>query len=388
MNIIPYGKQRISEQDIDAVVNTLKSDFLTQGPKVEEFEIKFAHYIGSKYAVAVANGTAALHLSVLALGLEKGKKVITSPLTFVASANAVLYGGGEVDFCDIDPETLLLDIELVREKLASSPKGTYCGIIPVDFAGAPVQMDAFRTLADEYGLWLLEDSCHAPGGYFYDSLIHKQKCGNGSFADLAIFSFHPVKHIASGEGGMITTNNKELYQKLLTLRSHGIVKEFDNSKEEKPGWYYEMQHLGFNYRLSDIACSLGISQLKRINQNLEKRKEIAQRYDEAFANKKVTLPIFKNKITHAYHLYVIQIENRNGLYNYLKSKGVFAQVHYIPVHLHPFYNKLGFNEGDYPNVESYYKKCLSLPIFPELRIKEVDYVISQILSFLNNNNIK
>jgi UDP-4-amino-4,6-dideoxy-N-acetyl-beta-L-altrosamine transaminase len=388
MNIIPYGKQHISEQDIDAVVNTLKSDFLTQGPKVEEFEIKFAHYIGSKYAVAVANGTAALHLSVLALGLEKGKKVITSPLTFVASANAVLYGGGEVDFCDIDPETLLLDIDLVREKLASSPKGTYCGIIPVDFAGAPVQMDAFRTLADEYGLWLLEDSCHAPGGYFYDSLNHKQKCGNGSFADLAIFSFHPVKHIASGEGGMITTNNKELYQKLSTLRSHGIVKEFDNSKEEKPGWYYEMQHLGFNYRLSDIACSLGISQLKRINQNLEKRKEIAQRYDEAFANKKVTLPIFKNKITHAYHLYVIQIENRNGLYNYLKSKGVFAQVHYIPVHLHPFYNKLGFNEGDYPNVESYYKKCLSLPIFPELRIKEVDYVISQILSFLNNNNIK
>ena len=388
MNIIPYGKQHISEQDIDAVVNTLKSDFLTQGPKVEEFEIKFAHYIGSKYAVAVANGTAALHLSVLALGLEKGKKVITSPLTFVASANAVLYGGGEVDFCDIDPETLLLDIDLVREKLASSLKGTYCGIIPVDFAGAPVQMDAFRTLADEYGLWLLEDSCHAPGGYFYDSLNHKQKCGNGSFADLAIFSFHPVKHIASGEGGVITTNNKELYQKLLTLRSHGIVKEFDNSKEEKPGWYYEMQHLGFNYRLSDIACSLGISQLKRINQNLEKRKEIAQRYDEAFANKKVTLPIFKNKITHAYHLYVIQIENRNGLYNYLKSKGVFAQVHYIPVHLHPFYNKLGFNEGDYPNVESYYKKCLSLPIFPELRIKEVDYVISQILSFLNNNNIK
>jgi UDP-4-amino-4,6-dideoxy-N-acetyl-beta-L-altrosamine transaminase len=388
MNIIPYGKQHISEQDIDAVVNTLKSDFLTQGPKVEEFEIKFAHYIGSKYAVAVANGTAALHLSVLALGLEKGKKVITSPLTFVASANAVLYGGGEVDFCDIDPETLLLDIDLVREKLASSPKGTYCGIIPVDFAGAPVQMDAFRTLADEYGLWLLEDSCHAPGGYFYDSLNHKQKCGNGSFADLAIFSFHPVKHIASGEGGMITTNNKELYQKLSTLRSHGIVKEFDNSKEEKPGWYYEMQHLGFNYRLSDIACSLGISQLKRINQNLEKRKEIAQRYDEAFANKKVTLPIFKNKITHAYHLYVIQIENRNGLYNYLKSKGVFAQVHYIPVHLHPFYNKLGFNEGDYPNVESYYKKCLSLPIFPELRIKEVVYVISQILSFLNNNNIK
>ena len=380
---IPYGRHSVIQEDIDAVVNTLKSDFLTQGPKVEEFETKFAQYIGSKYAVAVANGTAALHLSILALGLENGKKVITSPLTFVASANAVLYGGGEVDFCDIDPETLLLDIDLVREKLASSPKGTYCGIIPVDFAGAPVKMDAFRALADEYGLWLLEDSCHAPGGCFYDSLNHKQKCGNGSFADLAIFSFHPVKHIASGEGGMITTNNKELYQKLLTLRSHGIVKEFDNSKEEKPGWYYEMQHLGFNYRLSDIACSLGISQLKRMDENLIRRKEIALRYDEAFVNKKVTLPIFKNKITHAYHLYVIQIENRNGLYNYLKSKGVFTQVHYIPVHLQPYYREIGFNEGDYPIVENYYKKCLSLPIFPEMSKEEQEFVINEVLNYID-----
>jgi len=380
---IPYGRHSVIQEDIDAVVNTLKSDFLTQGPKVEEFETKFAQYIGSKYAVAVANGTAALHLSILALGLENGKKVITSPLTFVASANAVLYGGGEVDFCDIDLETLLLDIDLVREKLASSPKGTYCGIIPVDFAGAPVKMDAFRALADEYGLWLLEDSCHAPGGCFYDSLNHKQKCGNGSFADLAIFSFHPVKHIASGEGGMITTNNKELYQKLLTLRSHGIVKEFDNSKEEKPGWYYEMQHLGFNYRLSDIACSLGISQLKRMDENLIRRKEIALRYDEAFVNKKVTLPIFKNKITHAYHLYVIQIENRNGLYNYLKSKGVFTQVHYIPVHLQPYYREIGFNEGDYPIVENYYKKCLSLPIFPEMSKEEQEFVINEVLNYID-----
>ena len=380
---IPYGRHSVIQEDIDAVVNTLKSDFLTQGPKVEEFESKFAQYIGSKYAVAVANGTAALHLSILALGLENGKKVITSPLTFVASANAVLYGGGEVDFCDIDPETLLLDIDLVREKLASSLKGTYCGIIPVDFAGAPVQMDAFRTLADEYGLWLLEDSCHAPGGYFYDSLNHKQKCGNGSFADLAIFSFHPVKHIASGEGGMITTNNKELYQKLLTLRSHGIVKEFDNSKEEKPGWYYEMQHLGFNYRLSDIACSLGISQLKRIDENLKRRKEIAQRYDQAFTNKKLTLPLFENKISHAYHLYVIQVKNRNGLYDHLKLKGIFAQVHYIPVHLQPYYSKLGFNEGDYPKVENYYKKCLSLPIFPGLSEEEQEFVINEVLNYIN-----
>ena len=320
---------------------------------------------------------------MLALGLEKGSRVITSPLTFVASANAVLYAGGEVDFCDINPKTLLLDIDLVREKLAAAPKGTYSGIIPVDFAGAPIQMEAFKALADEYGLWILEDSCHAPGGYFYDASNQKQKCGNGSFADLAIFSFHPVKHIASGEGGMITTNNKELYQKLLTLRSHGIVKEFDNSKEEKPGWYYEMQHLGFNYRLSDIACSLGISQLKRIDENLKRRKEIAQRYDQAFTNKKLSLPFFENKISHAYHLYIIQVEDRNGLYDHLKLKGIFAQVHYIPVHLQPYYSKLGFNEGDYPQVENYYKKCLSLPIFPGLSEEDQEFVINEVLNYIN-----
>ena len=380
---IPYGRHSVTQEDIDTVVSTLKSNFLTQGPKVKEFETKFSDLFNSKYAVAVANGTAALHLSVLALGLEKGSRVITSPLTFVASANAVLYAGGEVDFCDINPKTLLLDIDLVREKLAAAPKGTYSGIIPVDFAGAPIQMEAFKALADEYGLWILEDSCHAPGGYFYDASNQKQKCGNGSFADLAIFSFHPVKHIASGEGGMITTNNKELYQKLLTLRSHGIVKEFDNSKEEKPGWYYEMQHLGFNYRLSDIACSLGISQLKRIDENLKRRKEIAQRYDQAFTNKKLSLPFFENKISHAYHLYIIQVEDRNGLYDHLKLKGIFAQVHYIPVHLQPYYSKLGFNEGDYPQVENYYKKCLSLPIFPGLSEEEQEFVINEVLNYIN-----
>jgi dTDP-4-amino-4,6-dideoxygalactose transaminase len=229
-NNIPYGRQNITQDDIEAVVETLKSDYLTQGPRIAEFEEAFAKYCGSKYAVAISNGTAALHLCAMALNVNEGDKVITTPITFAASANCVRYCGGEVVFADIDPETYLLDITNVRKLLESSPKGTYKGIIPVDFAGRAVDLEAFRKLADEYGLWIIEDSCHAPGGYFEDSNGQKQICGNGKFADLSIFSFHPVKHIASGEGGMITTDDKDLYEKLLQLRTHGIVKSDDKYK--------------------------------------------------------------------------------------------------------------------------------------------------------------
>ena len=218
MNPIPYGKQSISQADIDAVVEVLKSNYLTQGPKIQEFEKAFASYVNAKFAVAVSNGTAALHLSTLALNVSKGQKVITTPITFAASANCVRYCGGEIVFGDIDPETYLLDINSVRELLESSPKETYSGIIPVDFAGRAVDLEAYRKLADEYGLWLIEDACHAPGGFFIDSDGVRQNCGNGQFADLAIFSFHPVKHITCGEGGMITTNNEVLYQRLLKIR--------------------------------------------------------------------------------------------------------------------------------------------------------------------------
>ncbi len=279
--IIPYGKQYITDEDIQAVVETLKSDYLTQGPRITEFEDAFAEYVGSKYAVAVSNGTAALHLCALTMNVEKGDKVITTPITFAASANCVRYCGGEVVFADIDPDTYLLDVNKVLGLLESSPKGTYKGIIPVDFAGRAVDLEAFRKLADEYDLWILEDACHAPGGFFTDSREAKQFCGNGNFAELAIFSFHPVKHIASGEGGMITTNDKELYEKLLNLRTHGITKnsdEFQNSAEfavgsqftansspltDYPNWYMEMKELGYNYRITDFQCALGTSQLKR-----------------------------------------------------------------------------------------------------------------------------
>ena len=234
MEVIPYGRQHITDEDIQAVTGALQSDYLTQGPRIAEFEEAFSNYVGSKYAVAISNGTAALHLCALALNVQEGDKVITTPITFAASANCVRYCGGEVVFADIDPGTYLLDINKVRELLESSPKGTYKGIIPVDFAGRAVDLELFRRLADHYDLWIIEDSCHSPGGYFTDSNGIKQLCGNGNFADLAIFSFHPVKHIASGEGGMITTNDKELYEKLLKLRTHGITKnesEYQNSIE-------------------------------------------------------------------------------------------------------------------------------------------------------------
>lgn len=380
---IPYGRQRILEEDIDAVVDTLKSDFLTQGPKVKEFEENFAKYIGSKYAVAVANGTAALHLSVLSLGIKKGTKVITSPLTFVATANAVLYAGGEIDFCDIDPNSLLIDINLLRKKLSDAPKGTYCGIIPVDFAGASIQMDEFKSLADEYNLWLLEDACHAPGGYFINSSKVKNNCGNGNYADLAVFSFHPVKHIAAGEGGMITTNDFKLYKKLLTLRSHGINKNPNEIQKNHGDWYYEMQELGYNYRLNEISCSLGISQLNRADKELFKRNLIARRYFKAFKNIREIQLINENLQGHAFHLFIIKTKKRNKLYEYLKSKNIIPQIHYIPVHLQPFYQNLGFNLGDYPIVEDYYQDCITLPLFPSLTEEEINYIISVVKSFFN-----
>lgn len=381
--MIPYGKQNITDEDIAAVIETLKSPFLTSGPKVAEFEAAFAKYIGCKYAVAVANGTAALHISCMALGVKPTSKVITTPITFSASANCVRYCGGEVVFADINQETVLLDIEKVRNLLNQHPKGTFEGIIPVDFAGYPVDLEAFRKLADEFGLWILEDSCHAPGGSFVDSIGKNHRCGDGSLADLAIFSFHPVKHIATGEGGMVTTNDEELYKKLKQFRSHGMIYQGDPALiENHGGWYMELQELGYNYRMPDVLCNLGISQLKRAEEGLEKRQVIAKRYNEAFAGTKVKIIIPPANVSHAYHLYVIQIEDRKGLYDFLRTKQIYAQVHYIPVHLMPYYKGLGSKAGDFPNAEKYYEHCLSIPIYPTLTEEEQEFVISEILGFV------
>ncbi|QMU28977.1 UDP-4-amino-4,6-dideoxy-N-acetyl-beta-L-altrosamine transaminase [Adhaeribacter radiodurans] len=390
MQPIPYGKQQITEEDIQAVVQTLQSDFLTQGPKIEEFENKFAQYIGCVYAVAVANGTAALHLCAMALGVNEQSNVITTPITFVASANCVRYCGGTVWFADIDPATGLMDIDKVRDLLKSKPKGFFTGIIPVDFAGLPVHLEAFRQLADEYNLWILEDACHAPGGYFLDNQGQKQLCGNGKYADLAIFSFHPVKHIATGEGGMITTNNKELYDKLVLLRTHGITKKPELLPKDKGGWYYEMQELGYNYRIPDILTALGISQLNRADAGLQKRREIAARYDEVFGQDENIIILNpaaysddKSETGHAYHLYVILVKNRRGLYDYLRQHHIYAQVHYIPVHTMPYYQQLGWQQGDFPAAENYYEQCLSLPMYPTLSKEEQEFVIEKVLAFVN-----
>ncbi len=396
MNPIPYGRQHITQQDINAVVETLQSDFLTQGPKIGEFETAFANYIGSKYAVALSNGTAALHLCALAINVKPGDKIITTPITFAASANCVCYCGGEVVFADIDPETYLLDINAVRQLLEAAPRGTYQGIIPVDFAGRAVDLEAFKKLADSYGCWIIEDACHAPGGFFEDSTGKNQFCGNGDFADLAIFSFHPVKHIAAGEGGMITTNSEGLYRKLLMLRTHGITKssedylnsldfaigqQISQPNQAYPGWYMEMQTLGYNYRLTDFQAALGISQLQRANAGLERRKEIANNYFKAFEGKEYIKSQSGVVKGHAYHLYIIEVANRYELYNFLRAQQIYAQVHYIPTHLMPYYRELGWKEGDFQFAEQYYRQCLSIPMYPTLSEEEQSWVISKIQEF-------
>ena len=386
-NPIPYGRQHITDDDIAAVVAVLRGPFLTQGPHIAAFETAFANYIGCRYAVAVANGTAALHLCCMALGVESGTRVITSPITFSASANCVRYCGGEVHFADIDPNTLILDINAVRTLLKQHPKGHFSGIIPVDFAGYPADMAAFRELADEHGLWLLEDSCHAPGGSFVgtDGITHR--CGDGSLADLAIFSLHPVKHIAAGEGGVITTNDETLYKHLLRLRTHGITNKPGDftapyaDEPERGGWYMELQELGYNYRLTDFQAALATSQLGRADTMLQRRRDIAGRYDEAFKNSAVITIAPPTDVGHAYHLYVVQVDDRKGLYDYLRTQNVMAQVHYVPVHLMPYYRQFGWQPGDFPHAERYYARCLSLPMFPTLTDDEQATVIEAVLHF-------
>lgn len=393
--VIPYGKQDITPEDIAVVVEALQSDFLTQGPKIKEFEDAFAGYTGSKYAVAVANGTAALHIAALALNVGEGSNVICTPITFAASSNCIRYCGGEVHFADIDPLTYLLDIDKAEALINSKPAGFFKGIVAVDFAGAAVNFEKLRKLADKHGLWLIEDACHSPGGHFTDSKGIQQACGSCNYADMAVFSFHPVKHIACGEGGMITTNSKELYNQLLMLRSHGItrnagtfINELDwaagnatKSTDTYPGWYMEMQELGFNYRITDFQAALGSSQLKKADQGLIRRREIAARYADAFNGESWLFGQSGAIEGHAYHLYVVEVEDRLGLYNYLRGANIFPQVHYIPVHLMPYYRERGSKEGDLPLAELYYSRCLSLPMYPTLRDEEQEFVINKVKEY-------
>lgn len=380
---ISYGRQWINDEDIEAVVETLKSDYLTQGPKIKEFEDKFAEYVGAKYAVAVNNATAGLHIAAKAMGVKPGQKVIVTTITFLSSANCVRFCGGDVVFCDIDPNNYLLSIQSLRGLLEATPKGTYSGIIPVDFAGYPQNLEELKTIADEYGLWIIEDACHAPGAYFTDSKGLIQRSGNCVYSDCAVFSFHPVKHIATGEGGMVTTNSKDIYEHLCSLRSHGTTKDPEKLQNPDGAWRYEMTELGYNYRITDFQAALGISQLKRASWSIERRQEIAAKYNAAFkANPKIITPFVAQGVKHAYHLYIIQVpsEKRKGLYEYLKENKIYSQILYIPVHTQPYYRQCLIQ--NLPVAEDYYQHCLALPMFPTLTDEEQDWVIEKVLEYI------
>ena len=383
---IPYGRQEVTETDIAKVVETLQSDFLTTGPVVKDFEEAFAKYVDATYAVAVSSGTAALHLCALALDVKPGQKVLVSALTFAASVNCIRYCGAEVEFVDIDPDTLLMDLSLLEEKLISQNGDQYVGIVAVDFAGYPLEMQKVKAIADRYKLWIIEDACHAPGGSWTDSekpqiSPTKYKCGSGQFADLAIFSFHPTKHIATGEGGMITSRNERLYQRLLRLRNHGMTKEPDLLRKNDGPWYYEIHELGYNYRLSAIHAALGLSQLNRAEENLEKRHSIANRYVDAFGALPIKMVQASAHIHHAYHLFVIQVAQRKELYDYLRANDIYTQVHYIPVPMLPYYQDLGYDMKDFPHTMDYYQQCLSIPMYPSLKEEEIAFVIKKIKAF-------
>jgi UDP-4-amino-4,6-dideoxy-N-acetyl-beta-L-altrosamine transaminase len=379
--MIPHGKHHITEEDKKAVIEALEADYITQGPRISAFENAFAQYVDAAHAVAVSNGTAALHLCAMALGVAPGQKVITSPITFVASANCVQYCGGEVLFADIDPNTYTLDPNKVEDLLKKDKQGNIKGIIPVDLTGQAADMPAFRELADRYGLWIIEDACHAPGGFLKQG-GKTYRCGDGQLADMAIFSFHPVKHIACGEGGMITTRNEALAHKAALYRTHGITKNPEEMENYEGGWYYEMQELGYNYRLTDIQAALGLSQLQRADTNLKRRRAIAKTYNDSFDGMQGILGHSGYVEGHAYHLYVIQVKERKALYDFLRTKGISCQIHYIPVHLQPYYRQFGWKQGDFPQAEAYYDTCISIPMFPTLTEEEQNYTITSIREFL------
>lgn len=381
---ISYGKQWITEEDIKSVIETLKSDFLTQGPKIKELENAFCKLTGSKYAVALSNATVALHLSALALDIKEDDIVITTPITFVATANGPRYCGAKIDFVDINAKTYNLDLDLLEEKLKQYGIGKVKAVYPVSFAGYPYDLEKLNLLASKYKFSIVEDACHAPGAYV-NSNAKKLMAGSSINSNMAIFSLHPVKHIAAGEGGIITTNNEEVYKRLISLRSHGIVHDSESFQNKSHGpWYHEMQELGYNYRITDIQAALAVSQMNRLEDNLKRRQEIAKKYDSAFTGLNIITPYRSEDIYHAFHLYVIQTEKRNELYAYLRENNVYSQVHYIPVHTQPYYVQLN-GKVSMPIAEDYYSKCLTLPIYHALTDEQQDKVIALIKKFFSIN---
>jgi perosamine synthetase len=377
--MIPYGRQFIDEEDIQAVVEVLRSDWLTTGPKVEQFEQAFTDFVGAKYAVAVSSGTAALHAAMFAIGIGPGDEVIVPAITFAASANCVVFQGGIPVFADVDPGTLLIDPASVESRLSPHTKA----IIAVDYAGQPCDYDALKEIARRHNLVLVADACHSLGGRCEDKTV-------GTLAALNAFSFHPVKHITTGEGGMITTDDQRLAERMRIFRNHGITTDH-RQRDEQGSWFYEMLELGYNYRITDLQCALGISQLKKLPKWIERRREIAHRYNEAFSIMPRLKPLsIRNMVVHAYHLYVVCLNlegtnfNRDMVFKQLRESGIGVNVHYVPVHLHPFYRKrFETYPGFCPVAERAYAEILSLPMYPTLSDAEQDYVIETLRRILS-----
>lgn len=370
---IPYGTQSISEEDIQAVVKVLRSDYLTTGPVVKEFEEKVAAYTGAKYAVAVSSGTAALHAACFAAGIKEGDEVITTPFTFAASANCVLYCGAKVVFADIDSRTYNISPEEIEKKTTPHTKA----IIPVHYAGQPCDMDAIYDIAGKYNFIVIQDAAHALG------VDYKGK-KTGSMPGMVTLSFHPVKHITTGEGGMVLTDNEEYYQRLLLFRSHGITRNSSRLNRNDGGWYYEQQALGYNYRITDIQCALGISQMDRLDSFIARRRLLAGRYDDAFKDiKGIITPYQADGCNSSWHLYTIQTENRKEVFDSLREAGIGVNVHYIPVYMHPYYRGNGYSNIKCENAEEVYRHIISLPLYPGLAEQQQDYVIGKVMEAVN-----
>jgi perosamine synthetase len=391
---IPYGKQTIDDEDIQAVVETLKSNWLTQGPKITEFEKAVAQKVGATYAVAVSNGTAALHCACMAAGVGTGDEIITAPITFAASGNCALFQGAAVKLCDIKSDTYCMDASKLETLITEKTKV----IIPVDFTGQPCDMDEINAIAKKHNIYVIEDAAHAIGATYKTRTV-------GSLADMTIFSFHPVKHVAMGEGGMIVTNNEELYKKLLLARTHGItnaddqmiLKEqaFDNENvfnkgkrfETRAPWYYEMQQVGYNYRITDIQCALGVTQLKKLNGFNKLRRSIVSKYNEAFgASDLLTIPYQESDRENAWHLYMLRInldktkKTRREIFEELRGFKIGVHVHYIPLHFLPYYqSQFNYKRGDLPEAEKYYDTALTIPLFPSMTEDQINYVITSVL---------
>ncbi len=368
--MIPYGRQIIEEDDIQAVVDVLKSDFLTTGPKVAEFEKSVADYVGAKYAVAIANGTAALHAACFAAGIGEGDEVITTPLTFAASANCVLYLGGRPVFADVDARTYNIDPEDIRRKITDRTRA----IIPVHLAGQPCDLDEIHKIAKEYHLIVIEDGAHALGSTYKGKKI-------GALSDMTTFSFHPVKPLTTGEGGMIVTNQEELYQKLILFRGHGITRDSNLLTKNEGSWFYQQLDLGYNYRITDIQCALGCSQMKKLDRFLSRRRELARRYDEAFRDcPQIVTPYQLPETDSGYHLYIIQVIgcDRKWVFDVLRKKGIGVNVHYIPVYYHPYYQEHGYQDTCCPNAEQLYEHFISIPLHAGLTDEEQEYIIHAI----------